>query len=178
MPIEIGGLGLSPPDIGIILSTYGIATGLIQFFFFARMVRRFGEKRVFFNGMLATLPAFALFPIISIVARRSGLSFVVWILVGCILTMGAFMDTSFGAVFMYITTSAPKSSRGTANGLSQTSAALARAIGPAMSTSLFSLSVQHNLLGGYMVYFIYLLLSGLALLLAARLPDEVWDEVA
>lgn len=82
-----------------------------------------------------------------------------------------------GAIFMFVTASAPKSSRGSVNGVSQTLVALARAIGPAMSTSLFSLSVQHNLLGGYLVYVIFVVLSGLALVLAHRLPDEVWDDV-
>ncbi|KAJ7667200.1 major facilitator superfamily domain-containing protein [Mycena rosella] len=176
MPIEIGGLGLPPPTIGLILSAYGLATGLFQVFFFARMVRRFGEKRVFVNGMTTCIFVFTLFPIMSIIAQRAGLTLSVWILVGCVLALGALMDTSFGAIFMLVTASAPKSSRGTVNGLSQTSVALARAIGPAMSTSLFSLSVQHNLLGGYMVYFVYFLLSILALILAGRLPDEAWED--
>ncbi|KAJ7163902.1 major facilitator superfamily domain-containing protein [Mycena crocata] len=176
MPIEIGGLGLPPPTIGLILSAYGVATGLFQILFFARLVRRFGEKQVFFNGMCTCLPVFALFPLMSIIAQRWGLSFVVWVLIGCVLALGALMDTSFGAIFMFVTASAPKSSRGTANGLSQTSVAIARAIGPAMSTSLFSLSVQHNILGGYLVYLVFFILSGFALVLAGRLPDEVWDD--
>ncbi|KAJ7667205.1 major facilitator superfamily domain-containing protein [Mycena rosella] len=163
MPIEFGGLGLSPPKIGVIMSAYGLASGLLQVFLFARLVRHFGEKRVFINGMISCLPVFGLFPIMSMIAQRSGLTFVIWILVGCVLALGALLDTSYGAIFMLVTASAPKSSRGTVNGLSQTSVALARAIGPAMSTSLFSLSVQHHLLGGYMVYLVYFLLSILAL---------------
>ncbi|KAJ7911436.1 major facilitator superfamily transporter [Mycena leptocephala] len=177
MPIEIGGLGLAPPKIGLILSAYGLATGLFQILFFARFIHRFGEKRVFINGLITCLPVFALFPIMSMIARHFGLSFVIWGLVGCVLALGALMDTSFGAIFMFITACAPKSSRGSVNGLSQTLVALARAIGPAMSTSLFSLSVQHNLLGGYMVYLIFFVLSGFALVLAQRLPNEVWDDV-
>ncbi|KAJ7812394.1 major facilitator superfamily transporter, partial [Mycena olivaceomarginata] len=177
MPIEIGGLGLPPYKIGLILSTYGIATGLFQVLFFARFVRRFGERRVFINGLMTCLPVFTLFPIMSMIARRSGLSIIVWVLVGCVLGLGALMDTSFGAVFMFVTAAAPKSSRGTVNGLSQTSVAIARAIGPAMSTSLFSFSVQHNLLGGYLVYLVLFVLSGFALLLAVRLPLEIWEDV-
>ncbi|KAJ7793679.1 major facilitator superfamily transporter, partial [Mycena olivaceomarginata] len=177
MPIEIGGLGLPPYKIGLILSTYGIATGLFQVLFFARFVRRFGERRVFINGLMTCLPVFTLFPIMSMIARRSGLSIIVWVLVGCVLGLGALMDTSFGAVFMFVTAAAPKSSRGTVNGLSQTSVAIARAIGPAMSTSLFSFSVQHNLLGGYLVYLVFFVLSGFALLLAVRLPLEIWEDV-
>ncbi|KAJ7116527.1 major facilitator superfamily domain-containing protein, partial [Mycena epipterygia] len=177
MPIEIGGLGLPPAKIGLILSAYGVATGSFQVIFFARFVRRFGERRVFINGMITCLPVFALFPIMSIIAQRYGLSLVIWALVGCVLALGALMDTAFGAIFMFVTASVPKSSRGTANGLSQTSVAIARAIGPAMSTSLFSLSVQHNLLGGYFVYAVFFVLSSFALVLAGRLPAEVWDDV-
>ncbi|KAJ7746311.1 major facilitator superfamily domain-containing protein [Mycena metata] len=177
MPIEIGGLGLPPPKIGLILSAYGLATGLFQVLFFARFVRRFGERRVFINGMITCLPVFALFPIMSLIARHFGLSFVVYGLIGCVLALGALMDTSFGAIFMFITASAPISSRGSVFGLSQTLCALARAIGPAMSTSLFSLSVQYNLLGGYMVYLVFFVISGFALVLAERLPEEVWDDV-
>ncbi|KAK7032774.1 major facilitator superfamily domain-containing protein [Favolaschia claudopus] len=166
MPVEIGGLGLPPPKIGLILSAYGLATGLFQILFFARMIHRWGEKRVYLNGMLTCLPVFGLFPIISLIARNYGVNSVVYSLVGCILALGALQDTAFGAIFMFLTASAPKSSRGSVNGISQTSVALARAIGPAMSTSLFSLSVQHNLIGGYMVYLVFFLLSGLALVLA------------
>ncbi|KAJ7220196.1 major facilitator superfamily domain-containing protein [Mycena pura] len=177
MPIEIGGLGLPPVKIGLILSVYGIATGVFQLVFFARFVRAFGEKRVFINGMLTCLPVFALFPIMSVIAQRSGVSFVVYALIGCVLALGAMMDTSFGAVFMFITACAPKSSRGTVYGLAQTSVALARAVGPALGASLFSLSVQRNLLGGYFVYLVFFVLSCGALVLAGRLPDEVWDDV-
>ncbi|KAJ7760686.1 major facilitator superfamily domain-containing protein [Mycena maculata] len=177
MPIEIGGLGLPPSKIGLILSAYGVTAGLFQVFFFARLVRRFGEKRVVMGGIATCLPIFALLPVMNIIAQRSGVSFVIWILIGCVLALGALMETSFGAVFMFLTASAPKSSRGTVNGLAQTSVSLARALGPAMSTSLFSLSVQHNLFEGYMVYLIYLVLSALALVIAWQLPDEIWDDV-
>lgn len=78
---------------------------------------------------------------------------------------------------MYVVTSGPKSSRGAVNGLSQTTASIARAIGPALATSLFSLSVEKNILGGYAVYALLFVLSCLALVLSTRLPDQVWEEV-
>jgi MFS family permease len=78
---------------------------------------------------------------------------------------------------MYITASAPsKRSLGAINGLSQTTVSFGRAVGPALSTSLFSLSVEHNILGGYAVYAILLVFSGMALLLATKLPHEIWPE--
>jgi len=78
---------------------------------------------------------------------------------------------------MYITTSAPnKRSLGATNGLSQMTASTARAIGPALSTSLFSFCVQRNILGGYGVYAFFAILSIGALYLATRLPPKIWDE--
>jgi MFS family permease len=53
MPIEIGGLGLPPKSIGLILGAYGLTTGLFQVVFFARMIHRFGERHVFFFFFLS-----------------------------------------------------------------------------------------------------------------------------
>lgn len=78
---------------------------------------------------------------------------------------------------MYITASAPnKRSLGATNGLSQMTVSIARAIGPALSTSLFSYSVQYNIFGGYGVYLLMTILSFLALILATQLPAQVWEE--
>lgn len=100
MPIEIGGLGLPPSTIGFILATYGVTTAVFQLSFFAMLVRRFGERRVFIFSLATTLPIFALFPIMSLIAQKSGLSSTVWILIGCVLVLGAMMDPAFG-MFSY-----------------------------------------------------------------------------
>ena len=71
---------------------------------------------------------------------------------------------------MHVTESAPsRGSLGAMNGLAQTAASVARAVGPALSTSLFSFSVQYNILGGYGVYTALTSLAGLAILLAVQL---------
>lgn len=76
---------------------------------------------------------------------------------------------------MYVTESAPnRHSLGATNGLAQTTVSTARAIGPALSTSLFSLSIQHNIIGGYGVYFIMTAFTMLAFSLAVQLPEKTW----
>ncbi|KAG5636012.1 hypothetical protein H0H81_009392 [Sphagnurus paluster] len=73
--------------------------------------------------------------------------------------------------------SAPsKRSLGATNGLSQTTVSIARAIGPALATSLFSASVQYNILAGYGVYVMLFVLSCFAILLALHLPENMWEE--
>ncbi|KAF8150913.1 major facilitator superfamily domain-containing protein [Crassisporium funariophilum] len=178
MPLEIGGLDLSPPTIGYIIGSYGAGSAIFQAMYFARIVRYWGERRVFITAMSTFTPVFLLFPMINFAARGWGqLSIPVWILVAWLLAMLAFMDMAYGTIFMFITTSAPnKRSLGATNGLSQTTVSIARAIGPAMATSLFSFSVENNILGGYGVYAFFAILSGFSLVLASRLPHKVWDE--
>ena len=138
---------------------------------------------------------FALFPIISFVARTQGITWLVWALIGCILLLMSVMDTAYGecvrvcvrtgltglvttgCIFMYVTASAPnKHSLGATNGLSQTTVSFARAIGPALSTSLFSWSVQKNVLGGYAVYAILAFVAFFAISMAMLLPQRMWGE--
>lgn len=77
---------------------------------------------------------------------------------------------------MYVTESSPnRRSLGATNGLAQTTVSTARAIGPALSTSLFSFSVQHKILGGYGVYAVLATFAGLAVLLATYLPQQLWN---
>ncbi|KAF8348801.1 major facilitator superfamily domain-containing protein [Amanita rubescens] len=52
MPIELGGLGFTPMVIGYVLGTLGVWTGISSVLFCARLIHRFGEKRVFIAGML------------------------------------------------------------------------------------------------------------------------------
>ena len=82
-----------------------------------------------------------------------------------------------GVVFIFINSSAPNPrSLGATNGLSQTTVSIARAIAPALSTSLFSFSVEKNILGGSGVYVAFATFSIFAVYLATRLPPKPWDE--
>jgi hypothetical protein len=75
---------------------------------------------------------------------------------------------------MFITASAPaKNVLGAINGLGQTTASVARAIGPALATSLFAFSKEHNLLCGNAVFLILVILGGLLRWLGSHLPDEI-----
>ena len=77
-PIELGGLGLDPQTIGLILSLYGIVNGATQIFLFSKIHDRFGTKRVYTVGIASVLPVFAMFPFINALARVEGMSSTVW----------------------------------------------------------------------------------------------------
>lgn len=174
-PIELGGLGQSPAHIGTIMGSFGIANGIFQGLLFAKIVGRVGPKRLFMVGMSLFPVLFALFPVISFVARRQGISPLVWVLVGVQLAVQVIMDCCYGCIFMFVTSSAPnKRSLGTTNGIGQVLAAIARAIGPATATSLFAVSIERNWLGGNAVYLILAVVSSMALFVSNLLPSQMW----
>ena len=74
---------------------------------------------------------------------------------------------------MVIRSSAPSNrSLGAVNGIAQFVTTVMRAIAPAASTSLFAFSLEYNWLGGYAVYFIFILLSVAVAFSARPLPPS------
>ena len=101
-PITLGGLGLDPPIIGSVMSFYGVLNGVFIFFFFSRLTDYFGVKRVYVMGISASVPCFALFPILNHLARnsieRSGeLGVEVWLVVGLQVAMSVLVSMCYGA---------------------------------------------------------------------------------
>ncbi|KAJ7352349.1 member of major facilitator superfamily multidrug-resistance, DHA1 sub-family [Mycena albidolilacea] len=170
-PIELGGLGLPTSRIGNLLSVFGVLNGLVQVFFFARVHDYLGSKLTFFLGIASALPTFAAFPLLNSLARTQGLSTLVWAaaLAQIIISIG--LSFSYGAVFIYISAAAPnRASLGATNGLCQLSVSVMRAIGPAAANSLLSLSMEKGYLHGYMVYYVLMVVTGVALWIGTLLP--------
>jgi predicted MFS family arabinose efflux permease len=95
-PIEHGGLNLSPSTIGILLGIFGLANGVFQAFFFAKIIKRWGARNLFIVGMSSFIPIFLLFPVMNLLALQWGVSPIVWVLVACQLVMVIIMDMSYG----------------------------------------------------------------------------------
>ncbi|KAJ3522303.1 hypothetical protein NMY22_g11950 [Coprinellus aureogranulatus] len=177
MPVAMGGLDLNPVVIGYIMSLYGAGSGLFQIAFFSPLVRGLGVRKTFIVSVATFMPVFLTFPVMSLIAKCWGVNWAVWGLLGVMLSLLFLMDTAYGCIFMLVTASAPnKRSLGATNGLSQTTVSTARAIGPALSTSLYSFSIEYNILGGYGVYAVLATLSVGALLLAQQLPRKMRDD--
>jgi len=176
-PLALGGLALSPATIGLAMGVFGLSNGLIQGCFFSKLVERWGPKRIFVAGMASFVVIFGMFPVISAAARRSGgVTAGVWALMVGQLVVCVLMDMCFGCVFIYINSSAPsKRSLGATNGMAQTTVSVIRAVGPAMATSLFAVSVERQLLGGNLVYAVFAAATCGCLCVAGPLPEEAWD---
>ena len=176
-PIEHGGLNLSTSTIGLWMGLFGIANGIVQAFCFAPLVQWIGPKRLFCAAIIADLMMFILYPILSMTAQSQGVSPLVWIMMTTQLLLAIVQDMGYGCILMYITSIAPnKRSLGAVNGMAQTTASIARAVGPAASTALFAYSLDHNLLGGYGVFAVLAVTACFGIFLASRLPKNIYGE--
>jgi hypothetical protein len=98
MPIQLGGLGLPPRQVGYILGAYGIANSFFQTFMLGRLVHRFGVKSVFVTAIAAFVPMFAFSPLMNMLVRGGGFSYVLWGILGLQLSFSLVMELGYGAL--------------------------------------------------------------------------------
>ncbi|KAG9032220.1 hypothetical protein FRB95_001699 [Tulasnella sp. JGI-2019a] len=174
-PIEAGGLGFKPSTIGVLLGVYGLLNGVMQTLFAARAQRRFGTKTVYVTALLSYFGNFTLLPLMNMAARAKGTESnpLLWCILFLQLVLSVGGDAGFGCVFMFITSAAEKSQLGATNGIAQSVGSLMRTIGPASATSLFAWTMENGLLGGNLVYAIFITLTAASLMVAIPLPSRV-----
>lgn len=176
-PTYLGGLGFTPSHIGLWMAMFALADGVFQALFFAKIVEWIGPKRLFCVAVSCFAPVMLMFPIMSwLVHTRGVIDHTIAFVLISQLVLAIIWDMAYGVVFMFITASAPsKNVLGAVNGLSQTSASLARVVGPAFATSLFAFSKEHNILNGNAVYVVLIILGGALRWLGSQLPDHLQD---
>lgn len=173
-PIELGGLGFDPREIGFCLIAFGIANGTFQALCFAPIVGRLGPKVFFTLGVTAYIPVFLCCPLANYITFNQGMTPTVWTLLSIVMICAVLQDSSFSCIMMFITAAAPnRRSLGATNGLAQMTGSIARAVGPAVATSMFAYSTGNNILGGYAVYILLVVIALGALRLASYLPEEL-----
>ncbi|KDR81939.1 hypothetical protein GALMADRAFT_59708 [Galerina marginata CBS 339.88] len=174
MPVAIGGLGLPPRQVGLILGTYGITNSVFQTVMLGRLVRRFGVKTVFVTAIAAFVPMFTFSPLMNLLVSEEGFSYVVWIMLACQLSCSLVMELGYGCVYMFITAAAPnKRSLGATNGLAQTLVSVGRMVTPVIASSLLSLSIVHHIFWGYAAYVVLVSLTMGGIWLASQLPRHL-----
>ena len=81
-PINMGGLGLGPPDIGTILASMEVLGGILRLLFFAPLRNRLCGKALFLATISLFIPIAALFPTKNHVTQEYGMTHFAWFLVG------------------------------------------------------------------------------------------------
>ena len=181
-PIPLGGLGLDPFIIGTTFGTFGCINAVIQAKLVGPLMRRYGARKMYIVSVPGLFACFGLYPVIRFFAQRSGRvdGFVIacmTIQLGfniCIyFTYGRYLFTSLcysahlciafltGSIHVMTAQQVAASGRmGTAIGVGQMLISGMRSISPPLFSSLFSISLQRDLAGGNLVFYI---LMGLTL---------------
>jgi hypothetical protein len=193
-PIGGGGLGLDPPSIGKILASFGALNGIFQVTCFARAHSLWGTKKLFVGGLCCAIPMFALFPVMNALARAYGVGPIVYSVVALQVVFSLGLSSCYGmtscllamqyrranlgftgCIFIYISAASPnRASLGATNGIAQLLVSIVRAVGPATTTTLFSLSLAEGYMGGGLVYVVLLAVSLVVVTFGTTLPPEVW----
>ncbi|KAG8831961.1 hypothetical protein FRC17_002285 [Serendipita sp. 399] len=170
-------LRFSPSSIGSTLGIMGLVNGAFQILLFVPIHRRIGTRNVFMVGMAAFLVIFAIFPLIEKeYALNSRVTPRIYVLLTIIVVLCPVESMSFNVIFVYVQAASPsRSALGATNGIAQTAASIARAIGPASTTAFYAFSSHHpDILGGFLVYFVLGFATLLGGIIACTLPTEPW----
>ncbi|KAJ7204628.1 major facilitator superfamily domain-containing protein [Mycena haematopus] len=174
--IEHGGLGFSSFQIGMIMGLWGVLNVIWQGVAVSRIIRHFGPRAVHIFGHSSLLVGFSMFIAMNAIARAyGGVTPAVWALVVVqFLFCNTMVYMSFGTGHMFIADGAPsKAAMSMTNGLGQVAGTMSRTVAPVFATSLYSFSTEHNLLHGYLVFVILLLVTVGGIRCSLLLPREL-----
>ncbi|KAG6906174.1 hypothetical protein DXG01_015437 [Tephrocybe rancida] len=152
--IRHGGLGFDSFTIGMIMGTWGISNAIFQVLAFNRIVNWLGPRRAYILSFMFFLTSFSAYPLMSVLAKRAGhVDTHVWIVLVTQLTLHCLACMSYPCAQLFILDAAPgNAALGAVNGLSQMMSSVVRTLAPTIASSLFSISQEMQLAGGYLVY--------------------------
>ncbi|KAF5327029.1 hypothetical protein D9619_004781 [Psilocybe cf. subviscida] len=156
--VSLGGLGLDPFHIGVILGGFGCVNSVIQAWYLGRFIRKCGAKKAYNIAFSSLFFCFLMYPITSYFARTAG--GVDGYVATCIFVQLAFQTMiymAYGAFQVILVEAVGEDGpMGTVNGVAQMLGSGMRSLAPTFASSLFSISLQKGYAGGNMVYYVYL----------------------
>ncbi|KAF8525796.1 major facilitator superfamily domain-containing protein [Hysterangium stoloniferum] len=181
-PITSGGLSRPTDEIGYSLAVAGFTSVVLQLFLMPWLLRKFDLDSMYRLCMGLFPFIFVALPLLNLLAR-SGVSgddvqvTVEWIKValwsGIIVTLAmsrvAVLSFSFNLILVKESAPSPES-LGSTNGLTQWFQCVARSVSPAFVSSMFALSVDRHLLGGYLWVIVMIGLSIGSNFVTANIP--------
>lgn len=157
--IPLGGFGLTPARISILMGVGGLAQAIWMLLVFPRIQQRYSTGTVI-RACARAYPFFFLaFPVLSTVLRhRWILAF--WIAGPILLALGSGVAMCFAAIQLCINDVNPKpETLGTLNALALASVSGIRAFSPSLFTAIFAIGVRTQILGGYLVWVVMIALA-------------------
>lgn len=161
-PPQLGGLGFSPLQISLFMGLTGLSQAIWLLAVFPPLQRRLGTNGVMRACGIAYPFFMAVMPLFNAVLRigTPASQTLFWILVPVCLSLGPGVSMAFTAAQLAVNDVVPSpESLSTLNALALTGASALRAFSPASFTSLFAIGVGSQILGGYLVWVVLVVLA-------------------
>ncbi|KAL0565140.1 hypothetical protein V5O48_016890 [Marasmius crinis-equi] len=169
----LGGLGFSPFYIGTILAITMFVNAMNQVTLSKWLLKKIGARNMFIFTYSTFVGDFiALMSLRMLVHHYGRVTTAVWIVIVLQQICALGISAAYTAMSVLVVENAPNGTLGTVNGLAQMISAGTRAVGPAFASSLFALSLQSGLLGGYLVDCVLLSVVVVGIWCALRLPPS------
>ncbi|KAJ3734473.1 major facilitator superfamily multidrug-resistance, DHA1 sub-family [Lentinula guzmanii] len=168
--IPVGGLGLSPYQVGLILGIFGLANGIWNWAVLTKILKKLGPRRTFVICYAFFLIHFALLWILrDVAAYAGGMTPLVWTLLIFQLFVSTVIVTAFNAMHLLIVMNAPPNALGSVNGLAQVVSSGTRGLAPFFASSLFSFSLESRIAGGHLVEIVLMVITVVGIFCTSRL---------
>ncbi|KAI1469635.1 MFS general substrate transporter [Daldinia caldariorum] len=171
--VKLGGLGFVPSEISFCMGLTGLSQAVWLLFAFPALQRRYGTNGVI-RGCGIAYPFFiGAMPFLNLILYQgtpvSHTAFL--ILLFTLLTIGLGVSMAFTAALLALTDVSPSpETLGTLNAIALTIASGLRSFSPMLFNSLFALSAKYQLLWGYFIWFIVVILASAFTVATRYLP--------
>jgi hypothetical protein len=173
-PAHLGGYGFTPLQISLMMGLSGAAQAAWLLLVFPPLQRKIGTNGVIRLCATAYPFFFLCIPFGNVLLRMGTEASVkvFWVFVPLVLVIGCGVSMSFTAIQLAVNDIAPSANvLGTLNALSLTGVSALRAFCPALFTALFAIGARIQLVGGYAIWILLILLAGGFSLVARYLPE-------
>jgi MFS family permease len=170
-PVRLGGYGLTPLQISLLMGANGVAQAIWVLFVFPPLQHRVGTTGVLKLCGIAYPFFFALNPFFALLLK-GGHETAFWVLAPMSQVIGCGISMSFTAVQLAINDVSPTPQvLGTLNALSLTGMSGIRAFSPALFTSLFAIGARTQWVWGYAIWVLMTAIAGAWAVMTRYLPD-------
>ncbi|KAF9254764.1 MFS general substrate transporter [Marasmius fiardii PR-910] len=171
---SLGGLGFSSKRIGALLGLYSLSNAFIQIGVFKKILKRIGARRMYRIAYSSVaIPILMLMCEQWLVNRYGKVTGWVWAAIVVQFVVAMMINTMYGAISLLTVDAASPGTLGAVNGLSQMLASGVRGLAPFVASSLFSLSLQSQICGGYFVYIVLLGVAAAGTMCAFMIPRSL-----
>ena len=158
-PVHLSGFGLTPLQISLLMGVGGLSQAIWMFLAFPWIQKHYSTGTVLRLCARAFPFFFIAFPLLNM-ALRQGWSLAFWIIGPILLALGSGVAMAYAAIQLAINDINPKpSTLGTINSLALALASAIRAFTPSLFTAIFAIGVRNQILGGYLVWVIMIILA-------------------